>query len=97
MYFVQFTCKAMFLRRFKRMKMFKELLDINLVEKGGGAHMYAYVWEHKFSLLSTTAYWMFTKLGKNEVIKVLHMLFFFVFFFGQISTGADPGRGKNRS
>ena len=30
--------------------------------------MHAYVWEHIVSLYYKTAYWVFTKLGRNEVL-----------------------------
>ena len=32
--------------------------------------MHVYVWEHKVSLYHRTASWMFTKLGKDEVLMV---------------------------
>ena len=36
--------------------------------------MHVYVWEHIVSVYYRTAYWMFTKLGRGEVIMALHML-----------------------
>ena len=49
-------------------------LCIYLGEKGGGALMHVYVWEHIVSLyLYRTAEWMFTKLGRDEVLMARHM------------------------
>ena len=47
-------------------------LCIYLSEKGGGgcALMHVYVWEHIVSLYYRTAEWMFTKLGRDEVLMV---------------------------
>ena len=46
-------------------------LCIYLGEKGGGvALMHVYVWEHIVSLYYSTAWWMFTKLGRDEVLMV---------------------------
>ena len=36
--------------------------------------MHVYVWEHIASLYYRTASWMFTKLGRDEVLMVWHML-----------------------
>ena len=41
--------------------------------KGGGALMHVYVWEHIASLYYRTALWMFTKLGRDEVLMAWHM------------------------
>ena len=38
--------------------------------KEGGALMHVYVWEHKVSLSYRTARWIFTKLGRDEVLMV---------------------------
>ena len=35
--------------------------------------MHVYVWEHIVSLYYRTAQWMFTKLGRDEVLMVGHM------------------------
>ena len=35
--------------------------------------MHVYVWEHIASLYYTTAKWMFTKLGRDEVLMAWHM------------------------
>ena len=46
-------------------------LCIYLREKGGGgALMHVYVWEHIVSLYYRTALWMFTNLGRYEVLMV---------------------------
>ena len=46
-------------------------------EKGGGggfvALMHVYVWEHIVILYYRTALWMFTKLGRDEVLIAPHM------------------------
>ena len=47
---------------------------IYLGEKGGGGGaLYIYVWEHIVSLYYRTAEWMFTKLGRDEVLMARHM------------------------
>ena len=51
-------------------------LWIYLDERGGGenALMHVlYVWEHIASLYYRTAWWMFTKLGRDEVLIARHM------------------------
>ena len=49
-------------------------LWIYLGEKGGGgALMHVYVWEHIASLYYRTTSWMFTKLGRDEVLMARHM------------------------
>ena len=48
-------------------------LWIHLDEKGGGALMHVYVWEHIASLYYRTAKLMFTKLGRDEVLMARHM------------------------
>ena len=35
--------------------------------------MHVYVWEHLASLYYRTAQWMFTKLGRDEVLMARHM------------------------
>ena len=68
-------------------------LCIYLAEKGGGAlmHVYGHVWEHIVSLYYRTAQWMFTKLGRDEVLMARHMHKDVLDIFAQ---EADPGRGK---
>ena len=48
-------------------------LCIYLGEKGGGALMHVYVWKHIVSLYYRSAKWMFTKLGREEVLMAWHM------------------------
>ena len=49
-------------------------LCIYLGAKGGGcALMHVYVWKHIVSLYYRTAKWMFTKLGRDEVLMAWHM------------------------
>ena len=49
-------------------------LWIYLDEKGGGgALMHVYVWEHITIIYYRTAKWMFTKLGRDEVLMARHM------------------------
>ena len=45
-------------------------LYIYLGEKGGGALMHVYAMEHIVSLYYSTAWWMFMKLGRDEVLMV---------------------------
>ena len=42
-------------------------------KRGGGALMHVYVWEHIDSLYYRTAQWMFTKLGRDEVLMARQM------------------------
>ena len=42
-------------------------------EGGGGALMHVYVLEHIVSLCYKTAWWMFTKLGRDEVLMTPHL------------------------
>ena len=37
--------------------------------------MHAYVWEHIFTLYYLTAWWIFMKLGRDEVLMVPHIYF----------------------
>ena len=48
-------------------------LRIYLDEKGMGALMHVYLWEHIVSLYYRTTKWMFTKLGRDEVLMAPHM------------------------
>ena len=41
--------------------------------KEGGALMHVYVLEHIVSLCYRTAWWMFTKLDRDEVLMALHL------------------------
>ena len=47
-------------------------------KKGGGALMHVYVWEHIISLYYRTGLWMFTKLGKDEVLMVPYKCYCFL-------------------
>ena len=40
---------------------------------GGGALMHVYVLEHIVSLCYRTTWWMFTKLGRDEVLMAPHL------------------------
>ena len=48
-------------------------LRIYLGEKGGRALMHVYVWEQIASLYYRISSWMFTKLGRDEVLMARHM------------------------
>ena len=66
-------------------------LCIYLGEKkggGGGALMHVYEWEHIVSLYYRTALWMFTKLGRYEVLMVPYKCYCF---------RPDPSRGGSRA
>ena len=52
-------------------------LCIYLGEKGGGALMHVYAWEHIVSIYYRTAEWMFTKLGRDEVLMVPYKCYCF--------------------
>ena len=43
------------------------------MKEGGGALMHVYVWEHIVSLYYRTTWWIFTKLGRDEVLMVQHL------------------------
>ena len=53
--------------------MFIFFLCIYLDEKGGGALMHVYVLEHIVSHIYRTTWWMFTKLGRDEVLMAPHL------------------------
>ena len=74
-------------------------------ERGGGALMHVYVWEHihVVSLPYRTNQWIFTKLGRDEVLMVPYnrdlyrsLLTSGVVFRPDPSRGGS-GLGKNRS
>ena len=44
-------------------------------KEGGGGLVHAYVWEHIFSLYYWNSWWMFMKLGRDEVLMVPHIYF----------------------
>ena len=62
---------------------------------GGGALMHVYVWEHIVSLYYRPAWWMFTKLGRDEVLMVPYKCFCFSArsVQGRIQGGAKIGHG----
>ena len=51
---------------------------ISFKKGGGDAHIHVNAWEHIFSLFFRTAWWIFMKLGKIEVLMVLHKCFYFL-------------------
>ena len=58
---------------------------------GGGALMHVYVWEHIASLYYRTTQWMFTKLGRDEVLMAWHMHKDILAIFAQ---GRNQGEAK---
>ena len=64
-------------------------------KRGGGALMHVYVWEHIVSLYYSTAWWMFTKLDRDEVIMVPYKCCCFSARSpqGRIQGGAEIGHG----
>ena len=74
-------------------------LCVYLGEKGGGALMHVYVWEHIISLYYRTGLWMFMKLGKDEVLMVTYKRFCFSArsVQGRIQGGAKIGHGGSLS
>ena len=65
------------------------------MKRGGGALMHVYVWEHIISLYYRTAQWMFTKLGRDEVLMVPYKCCCFSArsVQGRIQGGAKIGHG----
>ena len=72
-------------------------LCIYLGEKGGGGSlMHVYVWEYIVSLYYRTTSWMFTKLGRDEMLMVPYKCWFFFSgrsVQGRIQGGAKIGHG----
>ena len=63
--------KNAYIKDLNALRILMNFLCIYLSEKGGGgALMLEYVWEHISSLYYRTASWMFTKLGRDEVLMV---------------------------
>ena len=72
-YFVLFLCFYEW-ERFEYLKNFNEFfMYLFRWRKGGGALLHVYVWEHIVSLYYRTAWLMFTKLGRDEVLIVPRM------------------------
>ena len=66
--------------------------------KGGGValmHVYMYIWEHIVSLSYRTDWWIFTKLGRDEVLMVPYKCCSFSVrsVQGRIQGGAKIGHG----
>ena len=57
--------------------------------------MHIYIWEHIVSLYHRTAEWMFTKLGRDEVLMVTYKCYCFSArsVQGRIQGGAKIGHG----
>ena len=63
-----------FYQRFEYLKNFNEFfMYLFRWRKGGGALMHVYVLEHIVSLYYRTAWLMFTKLGRDEVLMAPHI------------------------
>ena len=62
--------------------------------KGGGALMHVYVLKHIGSLSYRTAWWIFTKLDRDEVLNVLHLCLGFLenSTQGRVQGGAKIGQ-----
>ena len=56
-----------------------------------------YVWEHIVSLYYRTAEWMFTKLGRDEVLMAWHMLKDVLAIFVQGGSRARKNRSRGPS
>ena len=66
--------KNAYIKDLNALRLLMNFLCIYLGEiGGGGALMHVYVWEHIVSLYYRTASWMFTKLGRDEVLMARHM------------------------
>ena len=72
--------KNAYIKDLNALRILMNFLCIYLGEKGGGALMQVYVWEYKVSLYYRTAEWMFTKLGRDEVLNVIYKYCCFFFF-----------------
>ena len=68
--------ECLYIKDLNAIRILMNFLCIYLGEKKGGggfALMHVYVWEHIVSLYYRTAKWMFTKLGRDEVLMARHM------------------------
>ena len=61
------------------------------MKRGGGALMHVYVLEHIVSLCYRTTRWMFTKLGRDEVLMAPHL---WLDFSANPAQGWIQGRAK---
>ena len=61
----------------------------------GVALMYVYIWEHIVSLSYITDLWIFTKIGRDEVLMVFYKCCYFSArsVQGRIQGGANIGHG----
>ena len=82
-------------KRFKCFLNFNEFSIYLFTWKGGGALMHVYVWEHIVSLYYRTAWWMFTKLVRHEVLMAHYKCCCFLArsVQGRIQGGAKVGHG----
>ena len=65
--------KNAYIKDLNALRILMNFLCIYLGEKGGGGalmHVHVYVWEQIVSLYYRTTSWMFTKLGRDEVLMV---------------------------
>ena len=87
-------------KRLNALRFLINFLCIYLDEgRGGGALMHVYVLEHIVSLCYRTARWIFTKLGRDEVLMVPYKCYYFLAqsaqgrIHGRIQGGAKIGHG----
>ena len=75
--FHAFTRENTYIKDLKAWRILMHFLCIYIGEGGGGgvgvALMHVYVWEHIVNLYYRTVWWMFKKLGRDEVPMALHM------------------------
>ena len=62
-----------YIKDLNTLRILMNFLCIYLGEGRGGALMHVYVWEHIVSIYYRTAWLMFTKLGRDEVLMAQHM------------------------
>ena len=68
-----FTRENAYIKDLNTWRILMNFLCIYLGEGRGGALMHVYVLEHIVSLYYRTAWLMFTKLGRDEVLMALYM------------------------
>ena len=82
-------------KRFKCLKIFNEFfMYLFRWRKGGGALMHVYVLEHIISLSYRTAWWMFTKLDRDEVLIITHLFIGFSANSNQRRIQGEGGGGN---